>query len=266
MTIDKTGAAEIVYDDTSNGLVQPGFTPNNTQIADHAGAPLVTVARQAAGPGLFGKPVSGPADTARPGINDPSGDALYPVIGGSDVNGFDILGTSLALKGGTLTVTTKVVDLSAPALTAAAVPGTTSLQYVTRWQMGDTLYYGATQISPAGTATFSAGKTQSVDLCSVSACFPHVLTYPEASVGGTAETGTVSCPAAPSVRSPCMITEKINVGDVGTPGAGSQLEEVGSYAFATPHPQGATTNAQAEADNVPLEVDGACCYRFAAGK
>src|SRR6202007_2938077 len=27
MTIDRTGAAEIVYDDTSNGLVHPGFTP-----------------------------------------------------------------------------------------------------------------------------------------------------------------------------------------------------------------------------------------------
>ena len=50
--------------------------------------------------------------------------------------------------------------------------------------------------------------------------------------------------------------------DVGGPGAGSLLEEVGSYAFAASHPQGATTNAQAEADNVPLEIDGVCCYNF----
>ena len=59
VTTDKSGAAEIVYDDTSNGLAQPGFTPDNLQLADHAGAPVVTVARQSAGTGLFGTSVSG---------------------------------------------------------------------------------------------------------------------------------------------------------------------------------------------------------------
>jgi hypothetical protein len=39
---------------------------------------------------------------------------------------------------------------------------------------------------------------------------------------------------------------------------------VGSYALATSHLQGTTTNAQALADNVPLEIDGACCYNFKA--
>jgi hypothetical protein len=28
------------------------------------------------------------------------------------------------------------------------------------------------------------------------------------------------------------------------------------------HQQGALTNAQAEADDVPLEIDGVCCYNF----
>jgi hypothetical protein len=49
ITIDHTGAAEIVYDDTSNGLVQPGFTPDNQQLVDHAGAGVITVARQSSG-------------------------------------------------------------------------------------------------------------------------------------------------------------------------------------------------------------------------
>jgi len=262
VTIDKTGAAEIIYDDTSNGLVQPGFTPANTELADHSGAPLVTVARQSSGPGLFGTPVSGPENAAVSGISDPAGDALYPVIGGTNVPGVDIVGSSLKLGGGKLTVTTKVVDLSNPALTAAAIAGTTSLQYVTRWQMGNTIYYAAAQVPPVGAATYSAGKAQSVDLCSVSACFPHVITYPEAGLGGSAETGSVSCPAAPSPTSPCTITVQVAAADVGSPGAGSQLEETGSYAFATSHPQGTTTNVQAEADNVPLEIDGACCYLF----
>jgi hypothetical protein len=61
---------------------------------------------------------------------------------------------------------------------------------------------------------------------------------------------------------PCTITINVAVGDVGNPNASSLLEEVGSYAFAASHPQGMTTNAQALADNVPLEIDGTCCFNF----
>ena len=267
VTIDGSGAAEIVYDDTSNGLVQPGFTPTGNQTVDHAGAPVPTVARQASGAGLFGSAVSGPSNAPATGIGDASGDALYPVLGGSNVPGFDLVSSSVAAgsNGRTLDVTTKVADLSSPATTAAAVPGTVDLQYVTRWQMGNTIYYAAMSTTAAGGPTFYAGKAQSVDLCSVSACFPHVITYPEAGLGGTAETGSVSCPATPSAASPCTITIHVNPADVGSPGGKSVLEEIGSYAFASAHPQGATTNAQALADDVPLEVDGACCFNAQPG-
>jgi hypothetical protein len=266
VTIDASGAAEVVYDDTSNGLVQPGFTPDNQQLVDHAGAPLVTVARQSSGLGLFGKQVSGPSNQTVTGISDPSGDALYPVIGGSNVDGMDILGSSLALSkdGTTLDVTAKVVDLAHPALTSTAVAGAVLLQYVTRWQMGNTIYYTAMTNTAANQPSFYAGKAQSVDLCSVSACFPHVITYPEPNLGGTAEKGSISCPAAPSASNPCSVTIHVNVADVGSPTATSLLEEVGSYAFGAAHPQGATTNAQALADDVPLQVDGACCFNYEA--
>ena len=60
VTIDKSGAAEIVYDDTSNGLAQPGFTPTGNQTVDHAGAAVVTIARQSSGPGLYGTTVQLP--------------------------------------------------------------------------------------------------------------------------------------------------------------------------------------------------------------
>jgi len=96
-----------------------------------------------------------------------------------------------------------------------------------------------------------------------------VLTYPEPGLGGTQESGTVKCPATPSVKSPCTLTVKVDTADVGSPRATSLFEEVGTYALSASHPQGATTNAQALADNVPLEVDGACCYNAAvaaAGK
>src|SRR5437667_150382 len=261
VNIDRSGAAEIVYDDTSNGLVQPGFTPDNLQLVDHAGAGVVTIARQSSGPGLYGKSVSGPSRAPVGGFSDPAGDARYPVIGGASVAGMDIVGSQLSLSGGTLTVTTKVVDLSNPALTSASLAAPL-LHYVTRWQLGNTLYYAAMQNTAANQPTFYAGKTQSVDLCSVSACFPHVLTYPEPDLGGTQEPGTVQCAAVPSAKSPCTITIKVNAADVGSPTAKSLLEEVGAYALATSHPEGATTNAQAQADNVPLEVDGACCFNF----
>jgi hypothetical protein len=265
VTIDRSGAAEIVYDDTSNGLVQPGFTPDDLELVDHSGAPLVTVARQSSGLGLYGKPVSGPSNVPVAGISDGSGDALYPVIAGATVPGMDIVGSSLKLSSGgrVLDVTTRVVDLRNPALTASEVRGAQYLQFVTRWQHGDTLYYAAMSTTADNSPSFYAGKTQSVDLCSVSACFPHVLTYPEPTVGGTAETGALSCPASPSATNPCSVVLHVNIADVGGSGL---LEEVGTYALGTAHLQGATTNAQALADDVPLEIDGACCFNFKASK
>ena len=273
VTIDHSGAAEVEYADTSNGLIQPGFTPASG-LADHPGAPVVTIAQQNGGPGLFGKPVKGlanePGSAPVSGMSDPSGDALYPVIGGTNVPGLDLTGNKLSLSaGGTLTVTMKVTDLSAGGVAAAsaAVTGGQFLQYVTRWQMGKTIYYAMMETTPAQAAAgqyqFYAGQAQSIDLCSVSACDPHVIYYPEApATGGNSETGSVSCPATPSPRTPCTVTIKVAPADVGSPSGTSLLEEVGSYAFAAARPQAAVTNALAEADELPLQVDGICCFNF----
>ena len=38
-----------------------------------------------------------------------------------------------------------------------------------------------------------------------------------------------------------------------------------TYSLGTAHPEGATTNAQALADDVPLQIDGACCFNFRGG-
>src|SRR5205085_6229593 len=140
-----------------------------------------------------------------------------------------------------LNVTAQVADLAHPAATAGAIPGTALLQYVTRWQMGNTIFYAGAQQTPLGQATFYAGRAQSIDLCSVSACFPHVVTYPEPGVGGSPESGSISCPAAPSATQPCTITISVNVADVGSPASTSLLEEIGTYAFASSHLQGTTT-------------------------
>src|SRR5213078_4157888 len=51
VNIDADGRARIVYDDTSNGLIQSTFAPlpGFNGVVDHSGAPLVTVATQSTG-------------------------------------------------------------------------------------------------------------------------------------------------------------------------------------------------------------------------
>jgi hypothetical protein len=264
LQLDSQGAAVIVYDDTSNQLLQPG-APTSAQAADHAGAPLVTIAHQSAGMGLYGHRVSGVSNAPVESFADSAHDARYPVVAGPSVPGMDLTNSSVALSadGRTLDVTMKVADLS-------DVPGTTLavqaplLSYVTRWTLHsrgqDLIYYAEMETDATGASPqFYAGQAQSVDLCSVSACFPHVITYPEFGPGSNSVSGAVDCAAKP-----CTITIHVPVADVGSPSAGSLLEEIGAYSFAESHPQAALTNAQAQLDNVPLEVDGACCYNYRA--
>jgi hypothetical protein len=260
VNIDASGAALIVYDDTSNKLVQPPNTCT-VQVADHCGAGVITVAHQASGPGLFGSNVSARSNAPVTGMSDATGDALYPVIGGTGVPGMDIVSSSVApsADGQTLNVTMQVADLSNPAAAIVAIPGATNLQYITRWQMGNTVYYAAMENTAANQPIFYAGKEQTIDLCSVSACFPHVLTYPEPGGGtftGTAESGSISCPA----NLPCTLTIQVKVADVGSPTSSSLLESVGGYSLAAAIQEGAEDNVSAQTDTVPLEVDGVCCY------
>src|SRR5207245_2806863 len=124
ITIDSTGAAEIVYDDTSNGLIQTAAgLVEPPHFVDHPGAGVITIARQSSGLGLFGTAVTGPSNAPVGGLNDPPGDALFPVIGGSDQRGTDVVGTSMQLSpdGGTLNETARVIDLSNPCSVTIAV-------------------------------------------------------------------------------------------------------------------------------------------------
>src|SRR5712692_8352405 len=162
------------------------------------------------------------------------------------------------------------VDLSNPVSTLASLTSAvaTNVQFMTRWQMGKVTYYAAMEVNALNPPTFYAGAVQSIDLCSVSACFPHVLTYPEPGVAptftGKSESGTIVCPATPSASNPCTLTVKVRVADVGNPNANSLLEEVGGYSLAATLREGEETNVSAQLDTVPLEIDGVCCYNFMA--
>src|SRR5260370_13265796 len=89
---------------------------------------------------------------------------------------------------------------------------------------------------------FYAVKAQSVDLCSVSACFPHVITYPEPGLGGSRENGSINCPSVPSASNPCTLAINVNVADVGHPPSSSLPEELSSPSLASAHQPGAPTN------------------------
>jgi hypothetical protein len=288
---DSTGAAEIVYDDTSNGLLMPG-APTTNQTADHAGAPVVTVVRQNSGRGVLGTPVTAsptnapapaPSLTPTDHLDGAHKNALYSTtsgaIAGTNNPAMDVLNSKLSLSGTTLTVTMKVADLTDSSV-PTSIPGTTLQQYVTRWVMAtptDPLHpyaiFYAGMTCPAGQCTgspvFYAGPGQSADLCSVSGCFPHVLLYPE-SVGtpspglvlGNPETGSINCPTTPSDTNPCTISITVSTADIGGLTSSNLLEEVGAYSFAASHPQALTTLPQAQADNVQLMIDGVCCYNF----
>jgi hypothetical protein len=258
VNIDATGAAEIVYDDMSNNLIEAG----TSNALDHGGAPLPTVVRQNGGPGLLGTDVTGPSSSPISGLADVTGDALYPVIAGSNLPAMDLTNVSLSLSGTTLTATLKVANLNLLSAVPTTIQGNALQQFLVRWQMGNTIYYAEATL--AGTTTgaqFSAGKANSIDLCSVSACRPLVLVYGETAnpvAGQTVETGSVD-------TSTGTITITVNTADVGSPTSSSLLEEAGGYAYASTHPQTGTTNLEAQVDDVPLEIDGICCYNFQAG-
>ena len=301
VTIDHNGAAEVMYDDTSNGLEQPLFNPLQSGCAqlpcaaDHPGAPVVTIARQDQGPGLFGTDVSlrphEPDEAPNVGQFDASGDALYPVIGGANVPSLDFVNDSttqmanqLNLSGGNLTVTMKLGDLSSNTTTGiphafTTVPGTQFLQYVTRWVMCGTypggpggnckIYYAEAECQTvagcsAGTYTFWAGRANSLDLCSVSACNPHVEVYPDAPVDANGNTAAASMVNTGSSvdQTTGVVSIQVPVGDIGSPAPTTLLEEVGSYAFASAQAQSQLTNPNAELDQLPLTVDGICCFNF----
>src|SRR5439155_8366154 len=119
----------------------------------------------------------------------------------------------------------------------------------------------AMENNAANQPIFYAGAMQTIDLCSVSACFPHVMTYPEPGTGptftGKPDTGSIN-----SSSTPCTLTISVKVADVGGPTTSSLLESVGAYSLAAALQEGAENNVAAESDTVPLEIDGVCCFNF----
>jgi len=253
--IDREGRARVVYDDTSNGLIQPGFEPTNG-LFDHSGAAVVTVGTQSTGRNAWTGAALSPlrVRTPHPSIGDPTGDALVnKPIGGTNAPGADVTAVSVAPSGNNLVV--KVTTAAGSLGSAALQAGTPFGQLVVRWQMGNTLYYAAVeQAATGGATTFYAGRSGSIDLCSVSACSPHFLTYYVPPAGGTGVSGStgVSATGVPTY------TVNVPLSLVGSPTSTSLLEEVTGYAFVSTHSAKVPiTNAEADAEEgIPVEIEG----------
>ena len=266
---DDTGAAMIVYNDMSNGLCQNSAFCSSP--LDHPGASVVTIARQRSGPGIYTDPstdqpfeTTGPSNAPISGLADAPTDALFPVFGGGNIPSMDIVDSRLSTSGQTLTITTKLAGdprtLSDATTATNCQAALCQTQLVTRWQMGNTLYYGMLEVSQNGLAAYG-GTVQSIDDCSVSACDPHVLVYPD--LTGTSQAPPeITCPATPSKDNPCIVILKVNLGDIGNPTNANLFEEVGTYTFINSTFQSLETQATERADNAALEIDGVCCWNF----
>jgi hypothetical protein len=258
----RDGAVAIVFNDTSNELIQEDLVPPIDGTADHRGAPVVTILRQNAGVGLFGTTVTGDP-TFGTTMKDPSGDALFdPVYGTSSVPELDLRGASVNSSGGNLVIRVDVTSLDDLGHGLSAT-GAAAVDYVVRWTgpavvdpttgTRNPIYYAAAETT-GGAPSFFAGKAVTVDLCSVSGCFPHITEYPAPPNGGTAVTGSVVQGSRGKPDSLVITVPKALVG------GGGLLESVSVFTFARDKSASLPiTNEEGEAGILPIQVDGLCC-------
>jgi hypothetical protein len=262
-TVDpRDGALAIVFNDTSNELIQGNLIPPADGTVDHRGAPVVTILRQNSGVGLFGTAVGGDP-TFGTSLKDATGDALFdPIYGSASVPGLDLRGASVSSSGSNFVFKVDVSSLDdfGQALSAT---GAGAVDYVVRWigpsvvdptdGTRNPIYYAAAE-STGSAPTFFAGKAVTIELCSVSGCFPHVTDYPAPPNGGTTVTGSLVQGSKGNPDSLLITVPKSLVG------GGSLLESLSVFTFARSHSASQPiTSTEGEAGILPIQVDGVCC-------
>jgi uncharacterized membrane protein YgcG len=185
---------------------------------------------------------------------------LFRPLGGTNVPAADI--KMLAVKRTTSDLVF-TIRTAGGALRDAAVAGrTTAAELVVRWQQGNTLYHaGVWQTAAGGPLTGYAGKTSSVDLCSVSLCKPNYLQYGAFPLPGTSAATATSTTGAQGTT----YTLTVPLSAVGSPSASTLLEEVMGFVTVSAEPPTLPLdNASAFADEVPLEIEGTKTFNFRA--
>ena len=269
-TDPRTGALLITYDDTSNNLKQhdPSGSQAPPESVAHTGAPIVMMIRQNGGIGLNGTPIHGPAAVGT-AMRDQKGDARFdPIYSNANIRPLDLRKVRVHLRNRHL-----VIRVTASALSgiqnAIRKTNAGAVDIVARWQSHGTkhvkgaegttnaLRYAAAEFTPGGSPSFFAGLARSIELCSVSGCFPHIIEYPEPPYGGTAAAGTVHVTNGPR---PDVLVLRIPVSAIGRPRLHNVLQDFGVYVLVRNKPASTPiTNAEAQGGVTPIMVDGICC-------
>jgi hypothetical protein len=223
VAIDGTGAARIVYDDTTN---------------QHHGA-AVFEARQIAGPGALGKRIRGTAPTNP--MADPAGDAqfphYFPTGPGPNHPAMDFRSVSVS-QPATDRLEVRMVVADATSLTPPA--GAANITWLVRWQSADVgdggeasfriFYAGARSLAGATPTFFSGTGTSANGAVPGNGCITttpencKVILYP----AEEAQTGTFN-------QGTGTITIDVPLADVGLPAAGSVLFSVTGLSFGEIH-------------------------------
>jgi hypothetical protein len=196
---------------------------------------------------------------------DSLGDGLFdPVYGPNNVPQLDLKGVRVFSSG-----TNIVIDVAAASLDnlndALTATGAGAVDWVVRWVgapfvdpvqgLENPIYYAAVEALSGGVTQAFAGKATSIDLCSVSACDPHIVDYGGPGNGGTAVTAEIKHTGAFTYWE---ITVPRSL--VGSPTDGSHLESFGAYSFARKQTASVQLpNDDAEAGITPVQIDGVCC-------
>jgi hypothetical protein len=266
----RSGALIVTYDDTSNNLKQhdpSGSSAPPEQVA-HTGAPVVTAIKQNGGIGLFGRPVKG-LRTFGASLTDKRKDAAFdPIYSTTSIRQLDYRSFRVKKLKKQLLIRMNLTTLKdlQPAFDATQA---SAIGYVARWLgpattkapgtdgLTNPIYYAAAEVQSGSNPSFFAGLARSIELCSVSGCFPHIMEYPEPPYAGTSIKGKL---VVTKGAKPDFWILRVPLKVIGNLRRGQLLEDFGVYVYARNKPASVPlTNSEAEGGVTPVMVDGVCC-------
>ena len=236
-----------------DGALQGTWANDSNQLATQPttlipGLPITETARQVSGPQLIGSgSVSDSRFSTTPtttGITDATGDALYPVQGGTNVKQLDLTSSTVAWDGSNVVVTMSVADASS--LASPDSSNQSNVWWLTTWQFNHKIYFAKAQSSGGGAISCTAGLPATYDRPGLNG--QTVATLADYS-GGTAES---KCALAGNT-----FTITVPAGDVGGPAANAVLESTTAYSVLD---NGLPPVVAPGPGNVPTVIDATPAY------
>src|SRR5438552_9517792 len=193
---------------------------------------------------MFGTPVTGPAPVS-PSRSDKRGDAAFdPVYSTKNIPQPDSRG--LHVKRTQKQLIIRISEATLASLSkATGATNAADIDWVARWDgpatknapgtdgLSNPIYYAAVESDGSSAPSFFAGGARSVELCSVSGCFPHILEYPEPPYAGTTIKGKLVMTKGPK---PDFWILRVPLKLIGSPKPGQLLADFGVYDVARHNP------------------------------